>query len=259
LDTQKQLQESEFRWKTAIEGSGAGLWDWDLEKVTVFFSKRWKEMIGYAEHELNDTLAEWETRIHPDDKAEVLGDVEAYLDGKTSVYSNEHRLRCKNGQYIWIYDHGTVVNRSADGTPLRLIGTHVDISKRKKAEFSLRDSEFAARLSADNANRAMEHLRLQKYAMDQHAIVATTDVRGKISYVNDKFCEISGYSREELLGKDHALINSGEHPHGFFKSMYQTVTQGEVWHSEVCNRTEVPLVFRLPKGGFYATSFSCCC
>ncbi|MEI8351518.1 MAG: PAS domain S-box protein, partial [bacterium] len=233
---QTRLQESEFRWKFAIEGSGAGLWDWDVAKGTVFFSERWKEMIGYAEDELSDGLAEWETRVHPDDKTDVIAALQACLNGQTSIYSSEHRLRCKDDEYKWVFDRGMVVNRSADGKPQRLIGTHTDISDRKESEFKLKDNEFAARLASENAHSALDQLRLQKYALDQHAIVATTDVRGRITYTNDKFCEISGYSREELIGQDHSLINSGEHPHGFFKSMYETVTHGEVWHGEICNR-----------------------
>ena len=237
-DAQSELQESEFRWKFAIEGSGAGLWDWDVENGTVFFSKRWKEMIGYTEEELSDSLTEWESRLHPDDKANVIAALQACMDGKFATYSHEHRFRSKDGSYKWVFDNGMVVNRSAEGKPLRLIGTHSDISGRKQSEFNLKNSEFAAGMSKVQMDRALEQLQLFKYALDQHAIVATTDVRGKITSVNNKFCEISGYSSEELLGQDHALLNSGAHPHGFFKSMYQTITQGEVWHGEICNRAK---------------------
>jgi PAS domain S-box-containing protein len=96
-----------------------------------------------------------------------------------------------------------------------------DISERKRNEQILRQSALA--------------LEQQKYALDQHSIVAITDIEGRITYVNDKFCAISKYTSEELLGKDHRLLNSGHHSKDFFAVMYQTIGKGEVWHGEVCN------------------------
>ena len=105
-------------------------------------------------------------------------------------------------------------------------------------ESDLKHSEGSARLALEQAQSVLEQLALQKFALDQHAIVATTNVQGIITYVNDKFCEISGYTREELVGQDHRIINSGVHPGDFFKGMYATVAKGLVWHGEVCNRTK---------------------
>ncbi len=85
---------------------------------------------------------------------------------------------------------------------------------------------------------ALDELRYQKFALDQHAIVATTDVSGIITYVNQSLCDISGYSRDELLGHDHRLLNSGTHPADFFRDMYQTISSGKVWSGEICNRAK---------------------
>ena len=97
----------------------------------------------------------------------------------------------------------------------------------------------ALRKSAEDQLRAsLQELKQQKFALDQHAIVAVTDIRGRITYVNSKFCDISGYSEDELMGQDHAMLNSGFHPKGFFKEMYRTVAQGRTWHNEICNRAK---------------------
>lgn len=90
---------------------------------------------------------------------------------------------------------------------------------------------------------ALLDLAHQKFAMDQHAIVSITDLAGNITYANDKLCQISGYSRKELLGKNHRLLNSGVHPAGFFADMWQTIVQGQVWSGDVCNRTKKAALF----------------
>lgn len=85
---------------------------------------------------------------------------------------------------------------------------------------------------------ALKQLAEQKSALDEHAIVAVTDIKGQITFVNKKFCEISGYSQSELIGQNHRLLNSGTHPKGFFKGMYKTLKQGKVWHAQICNRAK---------------------
>ncbi|MGI9133077.1 MAG: PAS domain-containing protein, partial [Rhodoferax sp.] len=86
---------------------------------------------------------------------------------------------------------------------------------------------------------ALTDLAYQKFALDQHAIVSTTDVAGNIIYANDRFCEISGFTRAELLGQNHRMINSRTHDRAFFAQLWQTITSGQVWHGEVCNRSKM--------------------
>lgn len=129
-----ELRESEKRWQFALEGAGDGLWDWNAETNKVFFSRRWKEMLGFSENEIEEKLDEWDSRIHPDDRTSVYEDLNAHFIGETDIYQNEHRILCKDGSYKWILDRGKVIERTGDGKPLRVIGTHSDISDRKKWE-----------------------------------------------------------------------------------------------------------------------------
>ncbi len=138
---EEALRESEERWQFALEGSGDGLWDWNVPGNTVYFSKQWKEMIGYAENEIEDSVEEWESRIHPDDKADVYAKLNSHLGGRSSVYISQHRLRSKDGTYKWVLDRGKVLNRTEDGKPVRVIGTHTDITERKHLESQLLQSQ----------------------------------------------------------------------------------------------------------------------
>jgi len=109
---------------------------------------------------------------------------------------------------------------------------------RTQHEQALQQSLSLARASEAKAHSALEQLVYQKYILDQHSIVSITDMHGRITYVNDKFCDVSGYSREELLGEDHALLNSGVQAKGFFQAIYETLGRGEVWCGEICDRAK---------------------
>jgi len=132
--TKEALHESEARWHFALEGAGDGVWDWNAQTDQVYFSRQWKVMLGFAEHEIGNTLAEWDTRVHPEDRDYVNEEIRKHLEGATPFYSSEHRMQCKDGAYKWVLDRGQVVEWTKDGKPLRVIGTHSDITERKQAE-----------------------------------------------------------------------------------------------------------------------------
>lgn len=133
-ETEAALRESEERWKFALEGAGDGVWDWDAATDTVYFSPQWKAMLGYEENEIGDSLHEWDSRVHPDDRENVYAEINRHFAGQTPVYSSEHRVLCRDGTYKWVLDRGKVISRTEDGKPLRVIGTHTDLTGRKQAE-----------------------------------------------------------------------------------------------------------------------------
>lgn len=147
----KTLEESEYRWRFAIEGSGDGLWDWNIPENTVFFSPRWKSMLGHSETEIGNSLDEWKNRIHPEDLEATLKVVTDYLQGNTPFYVSEHRVRCKDGHYKWILDRGIIVARDAEGKPTRMIGTHSDVTQAIQTRLHIEHlSQLYAALNACN-------------------------------------------------------------------------------------------------------------
>jgi PAS domain S-box-containing protein len=180
LEVSKQaLQESELRWKFALEGAGSGVWDWNAVTNEVDYSLRWKQMLGYAEDEIDDTYDAWESRIHPDDKSQVKAETQACLNGDKPLYFSEYRMRCKDGSWKWILARGTVISRDADGRALRVIGTHADISSRKQAEQA-------------------QVYKIVEAAPDPMLLIGND---GKIVFANQAAQSAFGYALDELTGK----------------------------------------------------------
>ncbi len=179
------LKTSEERWQYALEGNGDGVWDLNAETNEVFFSRRWKEMLGFAEHEIGNTLSEWEERVYVDDKARVIGEIIKHLYGETQQYVSEYRIKCKDGTYKWILDRGQISSRAANGFPLRMLGTHTDITERKRMEEALRENE--------------QRYRSVITVMAEGIVLQESD--GRITAYNDSAERILGLTAEQMMGR----------------------------------------------------------
>ena len=187
--TERDLVANKLRWKFALEGAGDGVWDWNIQDGTVFFSPRWKTMLGYEEQDIGNALSEWSERVHPDDLPRVMADVQAHLDGRTPGYRNEHRMLCRNGDYKWILDRGKVISNDADGRPLRMVGTHTDITERRRVQTELERAEATQRALLD--------------AMADGVFVAQEH---RFVFVNPALPRMLGYTVEEFTGLTFADV-----------------------------------------------------
>lgn len=131
LEKEKALTEIKDRYDHLLNVTREGVWDWDMRTDEVFFSKRWKEMLGFEEDEIQSTLLEWEKRVHKEDIEQCYADIKAHLDGETQIYENVHRMLHRNGHYLWILDRGIKI-LDTKGEVYRLIGTHKDITEERK-------------------------------------------------------------------------------------------------------------------------------
>ena len=137
--TERMRSEAELRrrdeiWKLALESTGDGVWDWDVAAGMTAMSSRCLEIYGFSERDPRVSPLGLDQRTHPDDKVQMLRDRQAHLDGRTPSYVNEHRVLCASGAWKWILTRGMVISRDAQGQPLRMVGTHTDITQRKEAE-----------------------------------------------------------------------------------------------------------------------------
>ncbi len=147
--TEQSLRDSEEQFNLAMQGASDGLWDWNLEKDTIYLAPRWKALVGYGEEELANSFETWQNLLHPNEIKEILEQLQEYLYNSQPLYESIQRLRHKDGHYIWVMSRAICVRDEA-GQPKRLVGTMTDISQLKAAEEKVRHQEQLLRSVIDN-------------------------------------------------------------------------------------------------------------
>jgi PAS domain S-box-containing protein len=180
----RQAADAE-RLRLALQGGDLALWDLDVKKDHATVNERWSTMLGYAPEELDGGGDAWHRLLHPDDRDRVLALQQAHMDGRSEGFEATYRLRHRDGRWIWVLDRGRVVERDAQGQPLRMVGTHMDITSRVQAEETLRRSEHKSRaLLASLRSGVVVH------APDTQVLDA-----------NPSACRILGLSLDQMRGK----------------------------------------------------------
>ncbi|MET0013238.1 MAG: diguanylate cyclase [Sedimenticola sp.] len=213
--TKKALKQSEERFELAMEGSRDGVWDWDLETKRAYYSPRSKAMLGYSEDEIGDEIDETLNRVHPEDAHKFRRTADAYLARVVDRFEVIVRMRTKSGNYRWVLTRGKALWNRA-GKPIRFVGTTVDLTERMEIEQQLKLGAQVMEFTSEG--------------------VIVTNKDAKIEAVNPAFTELTGYTQDEVLGRNPSLLASGRHPPEFFEAMWKTLKEEGDWSGEIWNR-----------------------
>jgi len=197
------LFKEKERYSLAVRGANDGLWDWDLETNQIYFSARWKAMLGYEDHELINNLEEWIKRIHPDDAEKAMADLTAHLNGHSYYFENEQRLLHKDGEYRYFQVRGLAM-RDDNGKSYRIAGSQTDITKNKQIENQLKQNETKVKAVLNNIFEA----------------IITTDQNGNIETMNIAAQKMFEYGADEVLNSKFTCLL----PEPYKKEYEQSIT-----------------------------------
>ncbi|MBP9007517.1 MAG: PAS domain-containing protein [Methanospirillum sp.] len=208
----EQIRESEERYRLVMEATSDGIWDWNLKTNEAFFSDWYYRMIGYEPGEFEGNYENWRSLLHPDDVIRAEKEIQESLTRKDKGFDIEFRIRTKNGDYRYIHGRGKVVAWDNEGYPCRMVGSHIDITDRKRMESALLDSEEKYRLLAEKSRDIIFMLRLPEW---------------KYEYMSPSVLEITGYTQEEFY-RNPDLLRRCIAPHSleYFEKAYKDLLNG---------------------------------
>lgn len=211
----KSLQKSEERFRFVLEGANLGYWDWNIVTGTVERNQQWAAILGYSYEEIKNTTQQWTDFIYPDDREKAWQSIKDALEGRSLQHRIEYRMLHKDGSIRWILDCANVIQRDDNGNPLRMSGTHIDITERKQAEIKL---SIAATI------------------FESQEGMFVTDANTVILQVNHAFTEITGFTAEEAINKTPRIFSSGRHDKTFYRQLWRVLIETGKWQGEIWNR-----------------------
>lgn len=200
---QEELAITHKRNELVIEAAKLGTWDWNIETGEVFFNEFWSKMLGYEHHEIMSNVDGWADLLHPDDVDRTWEILQANLDGKTSFYICEHRLKKKDGSWMWVQARGMVIEYDEDGKPLKHTGTTLDINEQKLLEQDLLEGQDLLEQEVQKRTRELHASEVKFSTILQLAPegIFTTTSEGNIQLFNEGAERLFGYSAHEIIGQ----------------------------------------------------------
>ena len=217
------LRKRQERMEHALDGTNNGLWDWDVQRSDLYLSPRFEMILGYAPGEINTKTNSFEALIHQDDIGMVRQKLANHLKGKSPIFESEHRSRKKDGSWVWTLVCGKVVERSENQKSLRMVGTQTDITERKIIEEKLQQAAMVFETVSE--------------------AVAICNRDNLIVAVNQAFTDITGYTRNEVIGKNPKILSSGKHNKDFYAVLWAELKETGVWQGEIWNRRKNGEIF----------------
>ncbi len=247
-EKEKELQDITHRFKFAFQATNEGIIDYFINTGEVYFSEQMFKLYGYEPNEFTPTIEKWNALTHPD-SFPVLQEAYNKAIKENSSYHVEIKGIKKNGEIFWVQARRKVVEIDSDGKAKRIVGTDTDITERKKVQSEIQELNKNLERKVEERTKSLEEilkevnalnskLTSQNMALNTSAIVSMADLEGNITEVNDEFCRTSQFTREELIGKNHRIVNSGLHPEEFFAAMWRTITGGKIWRGQLRNKAK---------------------